>query len=107
MTFPLIETGFAVALALVAIGTWREARRSNRLEEQLDELNASLDTEFVPRATYEESAEARRLLEDSLREGFLPALQDAVVANSDSIALIKRFQDEHVRVNKAREEGSS
>src|SRR4051812_18467511 len=98
-----MEAGFFTALALVATGAWREAKRADRVEAKLETLSASLETQFVPRATYEESALARRLLEDSLREGFLPALQDAVVANTDSLDLIRRFQQEHERVNKARE----
>jgi hypothetical protein len=104
MSIPLVDIGYATTLVLIAVMTWRESRRADRLSRQLEELKATLDTDFVPRERYEESAHARRLLEDSLREGFLPALQDAVVANRDSLGLIRRFQDEHVRLNKAREE---
>jgi hypothetical protein len=99
----LIDIGYIASLVLIGVITWREARRADRLDSQLQALTTTIETSYVPRERYEESAEARRLLEDSLREGFLPALQGAVVANTDSLALIRRFQDEHVRVNQARE----
>ncbi len=103
MTIPLIDASLLVALVLVAAGAWREGRRADRVEATLRALNTRLDADYVPRATYEESALARRLLEDSLREGFLPALQEALIANGDSLDLIRRYQFENEQGNRDRE----
>jgi hypothetical protein len=91
-----------LALSAAIATAWREAVRADRLEVDRDALATRLRDAYVPLERYQDAAHARNQLETALRDGFLPALQDATVANRESLHLIQAFQQEQATLNHIR-----